>query len=84
MPEKGMELTMERDSINRLNDLIDKIPVTDDNKEEIKEIKQMLSEGEFKQALERMKKFTYQSENKEKEEKRKKKRKKKKMNILEN
>lgn len=36
-----MELTMERDSINRLNDLIDKIPVTDDNKEEIKEIKQM-------------------------------------------
>ena len=64
MPEKGMELTMERDSINRLNDLIDKIPVTDDNKEEIKEIKQMLSEGEFKQALERMKNLTYQSERK--------------------
>lgn len=67
-----MELTMERDSINRLNDLIDKIPVTDDNKEEIKEIKQMLSEGEFKQALERMKNLTYQSENKEKREKKKK------------
>lgn len=76
-----MELTMERDSINRLNDLIDKIPVTDDNKEEIKEIKQMLSEGEFKQALERMKNLTYQSENKEKEKKRKKKKEKKKMNI---
>ena len=39
---------MERDSINKLNDLIDRIPVTDDNREEIKEIKQMLSEGNFK------------------------------------
>ena len=46
---------MERDSINKLNDLIDKIPITEDNREEIKEIKQMLSEGNFKKALEKMK-----------------------------
>ena len=36
---KKKEKTMERDSINKLNDLIDRIPVTDDNREEIKEIK---------------------------------------------
>lgn len=67
---------MERDSINKLNDLIDKIPITEDNREEIKEIKQMLSEGNFKKALEKMKGLTYQTQD-EKKKIRKKKEKKK-------
>ena len=57
---------MERDSINKLNDLIDKIPITEDNREEIKEIKQMLSEGNFKKALEKMKGLTYQTQDEKK------------------
>ena len=63
---------MERDSINKLNDLIDRIPVTDDNRDEIKEIKQMLSEGNFKKALEKMKGLTYQTQDEKKKGKRKK------------
>ena len=72
---------MERDSINKLNDLIDRIPVTDDNREEIKEIKQMLSEGNFKKALEKMKGLTYQTQD---EKKKGKKKRRKKMSILRN
>ena len=63
---------MERDSINKLNDLIDRIPVTDDNRDEIKEIKQMLSEGDFKNALEKMKGLTYQTQEEKKKGKKKK------------
>ena len=62
---------MERDNINKLNDLIDRIPVTDDNRDEIKEIKQMLSEGDFKKALERMKGLTYQTKEEKKGRKKK-------------
>ncbi len=67
---------MERDSINKLNDLIDKIPITEDNREEIKEIKQMLSEGNFKKALEKMKGLTYQTQDEKKKIKKKKEKKK--------
>ena len=63
---------MERDSINKLNDLIDKIPITEDNREEIKEIKQMLSEGNFKKALEKMKGLTYQTQDEKKKIRKKK------------
>lgn len=68
---------MERDSINRLNDLIDRIPVTDENKEEIKEIKRMLSEGNFKDALERMKKLSYKPQDETKKARKKEKKEKK-------
>ena len=67
---------MERDSINKLNDLIDRIPITDDNRDEIKEIKQMLSEGNFKKALEKMKGLTYQTQDEKKKVKKKKEKKK--------
>ena len=67
---------MERDSINKLNDLIDRIPITDDNREEIKEIKQMLSEGNFKKALEKMKGLTYQTQDEKRKVKKKKEKKK--------
>lgn len=46
---------MERDTINKIYQILNNIPVTEENKEEVEEIKKLLADGEFIKALEKMK-----------------------------
>ena len=45
---------MGRDSIEKIYELLDHIQVTEENEEEIEEIKDLLQEGDFISALERI------------------------------
>ena len=46
---------MERDTINKIYQILNNIPVTEENREEVEEIKKLLADGEFIKALEKMK-----------------------------
>ena len=46
---------MERDTINKIYQILNNIPVTEENREEVEEIKELLADGEFIKALEKMK-----------------------------
>ena len=50
-----MIIKMERDTINKIYQILNNIPVTEENREEVEEIKKLLADGEFIKALEKMK-----------------------------
>ena len=50
-----MIIKIERDTINKIYQILNNIPVTEENREEVEEIKKLLADGEFIKALEKMK-----------------------------
>ena len=46
---------MDQESINKLYNLLEKIPVTQKNEENIKKIKELVENGDFQEALEKIK-----------------------------